>query len=270
MEDQKSIEAIRDLARQAVEPQTGEAVHYAIIPGDCKVVSLKEQQFPNGLRPDRITAGLKFDDQMSFCSYVNTFKDHRTRLLASVSSCSFLALIDYHGIGDEARIEFVSHRASLQLRTSEEWNLWMSHHDKLVPQAEFAEFLEDNRADITTPDSATLLEIAKDLQAHTDVNFQSKMNSANGSVTLQYEEQVKATVATGRIEMPENFAIHIPVFFGEAAIDIPARLRFRISEGKLKFQYKLYRPAELKQHAFDLTRGEINTSTTLEVLLGSL
>jgi hypothetical protein len=47
-------------------------------------------------------------------------------------------------------------------------------------------------------------------------------------------------------------------------------LRFRISDGKLKFQYKLYRPTEVRQHAFDVTRSEIAGATTLEVLLGTL
>ena len=266
-----AVTAIRDLAREATpQPQTGEKVHYAVIPQGSQLVSLKDYQFPQGMRPERITAHPKFQDQASFTSYVNTYKDHRTRILADVNQASFVALIDYHGVGDEQQPEFVSHRAGFQLALSEEWKLWMGFHDKQIPQAEFAEFLEDNRADIIEPDSARLVEIARDLQAKTDVNFASKINSSNGAATLQYEETIKASVTTGRIEMPESFRIRIPVFFGEAAVEIPARLRFRISDGKLKFQYKLYRPTELRQHAFDVTRGDISEATTLEVLLGTM
>jgi len=265
------VTEIKALAREATQtPQTGEKVHYAVIPQDSQLLSLKDYQFPFGVPPERIQANPKFQDQTSFCSYVNTYKDHRTRILADVSAAAFTALIDYHGAGAEMKPEFVSHRATFALTVSEQWKLWIGYHDKLVPQAEFAEFLEDNRADIIDPDSATLLEIAKDLQAKSDVNFASKVNSSNGAAVLQFEETIKTTVTTGRIEMPESFTIKIPVFFGEAAVEIPARLRFRISDGKLKFQYKLYRPAEIKQHAFDVTRGEIADSTTLEVLLGSL
>jgi uncharacterized protein YfdQ (DUF2303 family) len=266
-----TVREIKTLAREATpEPQTGEKVHYAVVPQGSTLVSLKEYQYPEGMRPERIIAHPKFQDQTSFCSYVNTYKDDRTRIFADVAAASFVALIDYHGVGTDRNPEFVSHRALFPLTLSEEWKLWMQYHDKLVGQSEFAEFLEDNRADIVEPDSATLLEIAKDLQAKTDVNFASKVNSSNGASTLQYEENIKATVATGRIEMPEHFVIKIPVFFGESAVEIPARLRFRISDGKLKFQYKLYRPVEVRQHAFDVTRGEIATATTLEVLLGTL
>lgn len=272
MEDANLITDVRDLAREAVQPQTGEAVHYAIVPDGSKPVSLREFQFPEGFPPSRIIAAPKFQDAASFCSYVNTFKDDRTRILAdaNATALSFLALIDYHGVGAERKPEFVSHRASLVLKHSEEWKLWAGQDNKLIPQADFAEFLEDNRSDIVKPDSATMLEIAKELQAHSEVNFASKVNTINGAAVLKYDEQIKATVATGQIEMPETFTIRIPVFFGEAPIEISARLRFRITEGKLKFQYKLYRPTEVIGKAFDVARAEIATATTLEVLLGSL
>jgi uncharacterized protein YfdQ (DUF2303 family) len=264
------VEEIRDLARAAAVAKTEEKIHYVVVPHGSTITSLREYQYPFGIPPERIVASPKFQDQASFCSYINSYKDHRTRLFADSTACSFLALIDYHGAGAEMKPEFVSHKASLTLTFSDEWRLWFANNEKLIPQIEFAEFLEDNRQDIQQPDSATLLEIAKDLQAATDVNFESKVNTSNGAATLQYQQTIKATVSTGRIEMPETFWIRIPVFFGEADEDIPARLRFRIADGKLKFQYKLYRPAEIRQKAFDVTRDEIAKSTAIEVLLGTL
>ena len=266
------IREIRDLARAATIPQTGEKVHYAVIPEGSKVVSLKEYQYPEGIQPGRVIANLKMQDQASLCSYVNSFKDPRTRIFGSVYSLNFLAVMDYHptGAGDITAPQFLSHKAEFQLRHSEEWALWIAKNDKLIPQAEFAEFLEDNRTDIVKPDSATMLEVAKDLQAHSEVNFGSKINSQSGAATLQYDEQIKATVSTGQITVPESFTVRIPVFFGEDPIDIPARLRFRISSGKLSFQYKLQRPAEIISQAFEVVRQEIAASTTLEVLLGTI
>lgn len=274
MEELNIVTEIRDLTREAAQPQTGEAVHYVVIPEGSKVISLKEQQYPEGMRPSRVIAHPKFQDQASFTSYVNTFKDDRTRVLANADpgALNFLALIDYHGIGagDVRTPEFVSHRAGLQLKHSEEWMLWNGKNDKLIPQVEFAEFLEDNRSDIIKPDSATMLEIAKDLEAHSEVNFASKIDTRNGAAVLKYDEQIKANVTTGQIEVPESFTIRIPVFFGEAPIEIMARLRFRITEGKLRFQYKLNRPAEVIAKAFDLARKDIALAVSLEVLLGTL
>lgn len=270
--DAKTVTAIRDLAREAYTPVTSETVHFVVAPAGSVVHSLQGLQYPFGLPPDQIRVSLKFQDATSFISYVNSFKDHRTRIFAdsTINSLSFSAVLDYHGAGSEMLAEFLSHRATLTLQRSEEWKLWYGLNDKLVPQSEFAEFLEDNRADIVKPDSATMLEIAKDLQAHSDVNFGSKINTRNGAAVLQYEEQIKATVANGSIEIPETFTIRIPVFFGEQPQEITARLRFRINEGKLRFQYKLYRPVEVISKAFDAARSEIATATTLEVWLGTL
>lgn len=273
MDSPKIITDIRDLAREATVPSTGENIHFVVAPSGSTLLSLKEYQYPFGVPPERITAAPKFQDAPSFCSYVNTFKDaDLTRILADAtpSALSFLAVIDYHAASSERKPEFLSHRASLTLKLSEEWKLWYGLHDKLVPQADFAEFLEENRADIVKPDPATMLEIAKDLIAKSDVNFESKINSRNGSATLRFSEQIKATVANGSVEIPESFTIRIPVFFGEAPIDINAILRFRIADQKLKFQYKLYRPAEVIAKAFDVCRKQIADATTMEVLLGTL
>lgn len=266
------IREIRDLARAATTPQTGEKVHYAVIPEGSKVVSLKEYQYPEGIRPSRVVANLKMQDAASLCSYVNSFKDARSRMFGSVSALSFLAVMDYHPVaaGDITDPQFLSHRAEFPLKHSEEWALWIGKNDKLIPQTDFAEFLEDNRTDIVKPDSATMLEVAKDLQAHSEVNFASKINSQSGAATLQYDEQIKATVSTGQITVPESFTVRIPVFFGESPIDIPARLRFRVSGGKLSFQYKLQRPSEIIANAFEVVRQEIAAATTLEVLLGTI
>jgi uncharacterized protein YfdQ (DUF2303 family) len=275
IEDPNIIAEIRNLAREAGVAQTNEKVHYLLAPEGSTLISLKDQQYPHGIPPERVIANLNMQDAASFCSYVNSFKDDRTRLFAdtTLSALGFLAIIDYHPAAastDAGAAQFLSHRAKFALRHSEEWKLWSGLDGKLVPQDQFAEFLEDNRSDIVTPDSATMLEVAKDLQANSSVNFASKINSQNGSATLRFDEQIDTKVTSGQIIMPESFTISVPVFFGEAPIEITARLRFRISEGKLKFQYKLYRPVEVISRAFDVARAAIASATTLEVLLGTI
>jgi Uncharacterized conserved protein (DUF2303) len=184
------INQLRALSREAGIPVQSEAVHYAVVPAGSQVVNLKEYQYPHGLPPERIVAHPKFDSAMSFCSYVNSFKDERTRIFGTQTAFSFTAMLDYHpaGAGESRKPEFVSHRATFTMKTSEQWNIWMRFHDKLVPQVDFAEFLEDNRADIIQPDGATLVEIAEDLQAASEVNFASKVNRVNGGAVLSFTE----------------------------------------------------------------------------------
>lgn len=249
------------------QPISTEQIHYALVPKDMDVRSLKDLQYPHGMPPNRICAAPALHDVDSFCSYVNAYKDARTRLFANPQTNSFTAVLDYHSAGNP---EFLSHKASLTLRLSEEWTIWYGNHDKLIPQLVFAEFLEDNRTDIIRPDSATMLEVARDLQAHSDVNFASKINTVNGSAQLKWDETISSKVGAGVIDCPETFAIRVPVFFGEQPITVEARLRFRIGDGKLKFQYKLYRPAETLSLAFDAARERVKVVAGMDVLLGAL
>lgn len=265
-----AVQEISDLVRPVVH--ITEDIHYAIVPKGMTILTLRDYQYPHGVPPTRIIASPAFADQASFCSYVNTYKDERTRITADPTGLKFTGLIDYHRVGapGDVKPEFVSHKPGFQLKYSEQWNLWSKLNDTLIPQEKFAEHLEDNRADIAEPAAADLIEIADKLTATTNGTFASKINRKNGTATLNWSETVDAKVGTGEIEMPEMFTLNIPVFFGEAPIKISCRLRFRIQDGSLRFQYKMARPGQIVMEAFDTTRQEIAKTTSLEVLLGNL
>ena len=220
---------------------TTEAVHFAVVPNDCKIESLAALQFPDGRRPERIKASVMLLDAASFAGYVNTYKDHRTRTFANPANFNFLSVIDYHGEGADSLPEFCQHRATFPMKPDDRWNIWTSFDGKPFSQVDFAEFVEDNRADIYDPEPARMLEIASDLTAHTEVNFGSSTRLGNGQTRIRYEETIKSGVpSAGDIEVPEEFKIRIPVFYGESATTISVRLRFRLNQGKLSFTYKLY------------------------------
>lgn len=269
----------------------GLQIPYAVIPSGSKLESLLGLLHPYGLpprKPDHIKASVSLTDAKSFCQYVKLYTDARTRIFADPEALSFRAILDYHGSygplmfpdGNDSETpiaplapspEFLDHNALLTLRKSDQWNLWMGKNEKETLQSDFAEFIEDNYRDISNPLPATMLEVARDLTAHFDVNFASKVTPKNGSVQLAYQEVVTSGVGqAGDMEIPESFSILIPVFFGEKPVQIEARLRFRINGGKLKFIYKLYRPMELLADAFDCASRAIGGTLGAEVLLGSL
>lgn len=271
----------------------GVEIPYAIVPSNSTMVSLLAQRYPYGLpprKPDHIKMAVTLSDADSFCKYVALYQDDRSRVFANPQAHSFLAVLDYHGatntptpfipIEDGSGTaptpsvpspEFMDHRATLALRKSEQWDLWIAKDGKEIPQVEFAEFLEDNYRDIFEPSPASMLEVARDLAAKSEVSFSSKVTAKSGAVQLTYNEVVNATVGpTGDIEVPNFFTILIPVFFGENPVKIEARLRFRINQGKLKFVYKLYRPSELLAAAFEAAALGIGQELHTEVLLGSI
>lgn len=268
-------------------------IPYVVLPDNCKVHSLLNLKFPYGLpprKPDHIKQTVALTDAESFCKYVKLYADSRTRIFADPKALSFRAVLDYHAapqialplvVGSEspaaaverlgAAPEFQEHIAGLALRKSEQWDIWMSKNEKQTPQAEFAEFLEDNCMDIVTPEPARMLETARELTARTEVNFNSKIVPKNGATQFAYQEVVTAGIGeAGKLEVPDGFTIFIPVFFGEKPRAIEARLRFRINSGKLSFFYKLYRPAEVLANSFEAAVKGIGESLDADILFGSV
>jgi uncharacterized protein YfdQ (DUF2303 family) len=267
------LEAV-GLGQQLAKPHTSERVHYAVIPNDSQVKSLAEYQYPHGIPPDRIRATVKLGDAASFAAYVQRYTDSdKTLVFAQPERFSFLAVLDYHSSGaatKDRQPEFCDHKASFQMQRDERWKIWVGQDNKPMAQSDFAEFIEENTADIFKPPAADMLEIARDLHAKIDVNFGSSVRSQSGQVQLRYEETVKAGVGTaGIIEVPEEFSIQIPVFYGEQAVVIKAKLRFRINQGKLSFHYKLYRPIEIQNKAFDDAVAGLSSTLGSQILLGN-
>ena len=272
-------------------PEDALKIPYAVLPQGTSIKSLLDLVYPYGLPPEKphhIKAAVALTDAESFSKYVDLYADSRTRVFADPNALSFRAVLDYHQapqvqVADgsatdaptplaAAQAEFRDHHATLALSKSDQWNLWNGKAEKEIPQAEFAEFIEDNYRDVISPAAATVLEIARDLTAHMDVNFASKVNVKNGTTQFAYQEVLTAGQLgqSGNMEVPEKFIILIPVFFGEKPVTIEARLRFRINGGKLRFIYKLYRPAELLAEAFKVVVKEIEEKLAIEVLLGSI
>lgn len=272
--DAGAIAEVAQLVRKTAQPITTEEVHAVIIPRDCELKSLAEFQYPDGRPPSRIKTTVALRDADSFLKYLGVFRDIHTRVFADPKALSFLAVIDYHQPRNESTElvvpEFLSHRATLALEKDERWNIWTGKNEKVFSQTEFAEFIEDNNADIFEPSAACMLEIARDLHAHTEVNFDSKVKPSNGQVQLRYNEVVTAGVGpAGAVEVPEVFKIQIPVFFGEGLVSIQCRLRYRITGGKLTFHYKMYRQSDILMEAFEKTVKSIGGALQADILLGN-
>lgn len=266
--DSSAVRDVTALVRKTAQPITNEPVHSVIVPKDCDLRSLKDLQYPDGIRPSRIIGTVNLRDAISFCRYYSAFADDRSRVFAEPAQLSFLAVLDYHGAGERTP-EFLSHRAAFQMVLDERWKVWAAKSEKQFSQSDFAEFIEDNNADILEPSGATMLEVARDLKASMGANFESKVTPKNGQIQMRYTEQIDGKVGTGGLEVPEFFKLSIPVFLGEDPITISARLRYRIQQGSLAFQYKLYRQTEILNAAFDKAAASISDTLKIDILRGS-
>ncbi len=158
---------------------------------------------------------------------------------------------------------------TLNLRQSEQWKVWLGRSNKQFAQMEFAEFLEQNGIDISRPAPAAMMEIARDLQATTEVEFGAGSRTQDGQVRFKYTETSKATVGAGQLAVPEQFTISTPAFVGGALVDMQALLRYRVREGKLVIWYTLVRPEEVIRAAFLQSRNWIAEKLSITIINGT-
>ncbi len=276
-----AVDAIALLAQKANEPiyREYDGLPVVQLPGVGSPVSLEKF-----LRvPRRARATVAMMDVKSLAEYVLRYAGEGTVIFGTADERGggFCAVLDYHrGVSaDGAPLAgWAEHRAELKLRVTPEWERWLSRASKDLMQREFAEFLEDNAADIvvpescsTAPNSAVMLDVALTLQAKSEVQFSSAQRLQNGQTQLTYNEQITAQAgAEGKLQVPARFYLSVPPFVGAERYLVGARLRYRVTGGKLTFKYELERPHKVVEAALADLRAAVEKLTGRNVIMGAV
>lgn len=229
------------------EPKrVGDAGAFAVIPHDAKLVDLEQFLPVPGYAKSAVTA--RTVD--SLVAYVNRHRTDNTSVFADVESGRIKAVVDYLSKANEPAHR--AHSVTYSAPFSEEWATWTGIDGKKMAQADFARFIEENRDDIITPDGATVLEIARTLDARKKVSFKSGIRLEDGTVDLAYSEETTHATGgiTGKVSIPSEIIIGIPVFYGGDRYKITAFLRYRIEEGRLVMWVDLHRKKHIRDAAF--------------------
>ena len=214
----------------------------------------------------RIVQSVTFHDRDSFVSYVNRYKSSATRLFAAPGfldsgGAVVTAIIDYHEADTPA---YGVHVATYRPRYSEQWKTWERAASAPMRQAEFAEFIEENRADVSAPEAAVLLDIIRTFKASRKIEFDSVVYQPNGDVKLAYEDKTQQ----GTSVLPEKMQLGIPVYFRGTRYAVPVFIRYKVGSGVVQFQLKLDRPDVIEDEAFSELTSDISDKTGIEVYLG--
>lgn len=209
-------------------------------------------------------------DVASFEQYWSKHHDETSEIYADRDARTVTAVLDAHG-GIEFTPGWQQFRLQLGLKYSQAWQAWTNHDGQPMSQEAFAEFLEDNRADIHEPPAAEMLEIASSLQASTKAEFQSGIVLANGQRKLSYVEDTTAKAGQrGDLTIPTEITLALAVFEGATVADaVTARFRYRINGGKLSLHYKLDRPADVISAAFEGVITDVAARCSTPVLRGT-
>lgn len=160
------------------------------------------------------------------------------------------------------------HRAVFKAEHTPEFKRWIENDRTVMSQEAFAEFIEDNAVDL--PEATLLLEVAGTLSAKTDVQFRSARRLDNGQVQLGYTETINTTAgAEGSLTVPKQFGIGVRIFKNGGGYLINARLKYRLTQGAVKFFYELDRPERAVELAFEGYVKEMREKSGMAVLLGA-
>jgi uncharacterized protein YfdQ (DUF2303 family) len=250
-----------------------------IIPAGHKV------EMVNPLTPilsNRIAATVLMHDQASFIAYINRYKTEATQLFAepgflSGGTAKMQAVMDYHraaanGTGEKTdkdskstNANYTAHVANFVPRYSEAWTRWQAATKEPMEQAELAEFIEENRADIVDPSAAQMLDIVRTFKVKKDSEYDSLTYQADGAVKLHYSERVQQQ---GSTLFPEKLAIGIPVYFRGEVFKVGVFARFKLGGGKVRFQLKLDRDDVIEDEAFKAMIETVTGAVGIGAYLG--
>jgi uncharacterized protein YfdQ (DUF2303 family) len=215
--------------------------------------------------PTRKVASVTLHDVASFVGFVLDQKTDETRLYGQYTPPSFRAVFNDHGAAAGWRDYVASYACPLSV----EWTTWKSKSGAQMNQEQFAQFIEDNLPDVAIPTAAEMLEISRSLEAKKKVNFASGIRLSNGQNELTYEEEITGTAQKGKLKVPEEFTIGIPVLEGGEKYAVVCRLRYRIGDGgKLAMWYELVRPHKILEDAVHAVWVRIQNETALTIFNG--
>lgn len=258
-----AIRDVRDhfMSSPIVTPDGGSVVFHALGITAHRIAPL------DTVLPSRVSQLETVVEPASFVEYVNRFKSLTTINKASLSRNSIEAVLDYHGqSGGKGNgvPQANTHRATLNCPFDVDYAAWKKRFGEGLSQLEYAEFIEDMLHTIAKPAGADLLDAISDLKVDRGIKFKSGLNQANGTVKLTYEEE-DATGSGGSVSIPQEIVIVCPVFQGTDAIQITAKLRYRLDRGTIKFVIAVPGIAKLEREEFRKIGESIRAETETPV-----
>ena len=209
------------------------------------------------LAPDRRKGTAHADTLASFIDLVNRHKDGQSALFGRTSwpEPKLTAVLNYDSADADAR--FGDHRVVYAFPLTEEFKAWVSCNAKAMDQEVFAAFIEEHAAELSAPKDAEkaeyerlfnetmatpseLLMLSRHLEVHVSAKAKQGIRLQTGERVVEFTEEHQNSKGE-KVIIPGIFMVSVPAFVDGDPVRIPARLRYRIVGGDIKWFYQLYR-----------------------------
>lgn len=267
--DGHAVDLVTKLAQEAAAPSVidisteglGEGLPKVIKVGfDAKAqrfTSLKSLIEEQRLAPARRKGTARADTLAAFIELTDRHKADDSVIFGKTSwpDPKLTAVIDYDRAGSEARAG--EHRIVYAFPLTEEFKAWVNVNAKPMDQEIFAAFLEEHAAELSAPMDAErslyeplfkekfatpseMLELSRHLEVFVSAKAKQGIRLQTGERQVEFSEEHQNSKGE-KVVIPGIFMVSVPAFIDGDAVRIPARLRYRISGGDIKWFYQLYR-----------------------------
>ncbi|MEU4234158.1 DUF2303 family protein [Nonomuraea sp. NPDC026600] len=251
-----------------IEALEGSEIPAELLPGSIYAFKLKDSVKLVDLldrdlaRPRRKLGRVVVEDAASFALYYKKHADSGSEVFVDVDAGRITAVLDAHEATPDEDLDrdesarWGEHQLVLAMHQTDAWKRWIGIDHKMLPQQVFADFIDDNRADIRVPTAADMLELVQHFQTQTSVTFNSATVLNNGNKRLVFTEETTAGAgAKQQLEVPGTLEIGIAPFEDSEPYVVHARFRYRISGGDLLMGIWL-------DNADDVRRDAVKTVVT--------
>ncbi|HEV7344169.1 MAG TPA: DUF2303 family protein [Devosia sp.] len=221
--------------------------------------------------PSFVAAAEVVVEPKSFKDYIVAFKSSTAICKASLGHNEIVAVLDYHGGAregdrDSALPQRAVHTVTLKCPFDLDYAKWRGVFDKPLTQNGFGNVLEDLVHTISEPAVADLQEAIDELRIDRAVRFKSGVNRRNGTVQLTYEEiEGDGDNGGGKVNLPEEIKIIVPIFQGGPLIELVAKLRYRMEKGVVAFIVTVPGLDKIERDQFRRIGEEVRTETDTPV-----
>lgn len=206
--------------------------------------------------PVRKTGKVDFSDVIDFGRYINehsqaeaTFADYKGKVVISYLDHHKRHLQGVVGAGNEAG--WNKHVATFRPLYTRAWSEWRGGEGKWMKPLDWHSFIEDHVAQLVSPNAADLQELALKFEASKKVEFGHRKNLHDGTIEVAYSETLEEGVIKGALKVPKQFTLRMPVYEGEATIDIDCRLGYTFGANGMAWSYKMLTAADVEDAAFE-------------------
>lgn len=205
--------------------------------------------------PRRLAGSVTAHTTAALGAYVARFGDS-TRMVW-VSPDQVVGVLNEH---DDNAPGWRDHRVTMPVKRHPLFVELAKVFGQSVDQEAFAELVETLERAWSSPDAATMLEVAQTIHIAGDKKLSSSFTLRDGSIALSFVNQEQATAGRNAdMTVPSRVEITMPVFEGtDSVVTIRCRLRTRRSGGQVMFVLLPDETADqIVQRALDGLSGEI-------------